>query len=320
VTSVTVPGGLLGSTGFMTAGTSAQRCQELAVRQHGVIARAQALAQGMSLSAIDRRVQSGEWLKLLPATYALRGSPASFMRRATAAYLWAGKGALLSHDTSGVLFDLDGVSTRKISVSSPRRLSSPRIVVHRRPTDGLRSKVMDVVRVTSIEQTLLDLGGTLSIERLELAVDSALRLGLTRFDRLLRHVEKFGGQGVAGSRALAQLLKVREPCPRPTDSILEVELLKLARNFDLPTPVAQFVVVLREGLTVHVDFAYPDQMLAIEVDSVRWHSGVRAIKWDNERQNLLVALGWRVLRFEWDNIVNRPAVVAAQILAALQER
>ena len=126
--------------------------------------------------------------------------------------------------------------------------------------------------VTSIEQTLLDLGGTLSSERLELAVDSALRLGLTRFDRLLRHVEKFGGQGVAGSRALAQLLKVREPCPRPTDSILEVELLKLARNFDLPTPVAQFVVVLREGLTVH----------------------------------------------EWDDIVNRPAVVAAQISLRLK--
>lgn len=71
---------------------------------------------------------------------------------------------------------------------------------------------------------------------------------------------------------------------------------------------------------MHIDFAYPDQMLAIEVDSVRWHSGVRAIKWDNERQNLLVALGWRVLRFEWNDIVKRPAVVAAQILAALRER
>lgn len=304
----------------MTAGTSAQTCQELALRQHGVIARSQALAHGMSSSAIDRRVHSGEWLRLLPGTYALRGSPASFMRRATAGYLWAGKGALLSHDTSGVLFDLDGVSTRKIFVSSPRRLSSPRVIVHRRPTDDLPSKNIEVVRVTSIEQTLLDLGGKLGGERLELALDSALRQGLTRFDRLTRHLATFGGPGVTGSTALAQILKMREPCPRPTDSILEVELLKLTRRFVLPPPVAQYPVQLREGLTVHVDFAYPEQMLAIEVDSVRWHSGVRAIKWDNERQNLLVALGWRVLRFEWNDIVNRPAVVAAQILAALQER
>ena len=182
------------------------------------------------------------------------------------------------------------------------------------------SKVIDVARVTSIEQTLLDLGGTLDSERLELAVDSALRQGLTRFDRLTRHAETFGEPGVAGSTALAQVLNAREPCPRPTDSILEVELLKLARRFDLPTPVAQFLVQLREGLAVHVDFAYPDQMLAIELDSIRWHSGVRAIKWDNERQNLLVALGWRVLRSEWNDVINRPAYVAAQILAALRER
>jgi hypothetical protein len=34
-----------------------------------------------------RRVCSGEWTRLLPVTYALRGSPSSFMLRATAAYL-----------------------------------------------------------------------------------------------------------------------------------------------------------------------------------------------------------------------------------------
>jgi REase_MTES_1575/Transcriptional regulator, AbiEi antitoxin len=299
---------------------SAKGCQELALRQHGVIARSQALVQGMSSSAIDRRVHSGEWLRLLPGTYALRGSPPSFRRRATAAYLWAGEGALISHDSSGVLFNLDGVSKQKVWISSPRRLISPRVIVHRRATEGLRSKAIDVVRVTSVEQTLLDLGGTLDNERLELAVDSALRLGLTRFDRVARHLAAFGGPGVAGSTALAKLLKMREPCPRPTDSILEVGVLKLTRRFGIPAPVAQYLVELREGLMVHVDFAYPDQRLAIEVDSVRWHSGVRAIKWDNERQNLLVALGWRVLRFEWNDIVNRPAVVAAQILAALQER
>ena len=42
-----------------------------------------------------------------------------------------------------------------------------------------------------------------------------------------------------------------------------------------------------------------------------------AIRWDNERQNLLVALGWRVLRFEWNDVVHKPAMVAAQILEAL---
>ena len=320
MTPVTLFCSLLSSNHSMTLGTSAQRCQGLALRQHGVIARAQALAQGMSSSAVDRRVCSGEWMSLLPGTYALRGSRPSFKRRSTAAFLWAGKGALLSHETSGVLFNLDGVSTRKIFVSSPRRLCSSRVVAHRRPTDQLRSKEIDCVKVTNIDQTLLDLGAALNTDRLELAVDSDLRLGLTSFDRLRSHMEEFGGPGVVGSKALAKLLKMREPCPRPTDSVLEVELLKATRRFGLQTPVSQHLVTLRDDLAVHVDFAYPDQMFAIEVDSVRWHSGRRAIKWDNERQNLLVALGWRVLRFEWNDVLGRPAVVAAQIAAALRER
>jgi very-short-patch-repair endonuclease len=73
-------------------------------------------------------------------------------------------------------------------------------------------------------------------------------------------------------------------------------------------------------LTVHLDFAYPHEKLAIEIDSVRWHSGTRAIKWDNERQNLLVAMGWRVLRFEWNDVIRRPQEVAAQIRMALAQQ
>lgn len=175
-------------------GSVAQQCQTLALRQHGVITRAQALALGMSSSGIDRRLKSGEWIRLLPGTYALRGSTASFKRRATAAYLWAGEGALLSHDTSGVLFKLDGVSAHRIDVSSPRGLRSNRVTVHRRGTQDLRSKRIDVVIVTSIEQTLLDLGDTLGFDRLELAYDSALRQGLTRFHRIARHLEAFGAE------------------------------------------------------------------------------------------------------------------------------
>jgi hypothetical protein len=297
-----------------------QRCQSLALRQHGVIHRAQAVALGMSASAIDRRVHSGEWMRLLPGTYALRGSTPSFMRRAIAAYFWAGEGALLSHSTSGFLFDLDGIGSPRIEVSSPRRLSSERVIVHRRHTDRLPSKKLSVVRVTSIDQTLLDLSSTIGFDQLEIACDSAIRQGLTRFDRLSAHLEQFGGPGVAGTAALSKLLAVREPCPRPTDSILEVGFLQLVRRFDLRQPTAQYLVELREGLTVRVDFAYPEEKLAIEIDSVRWHSGVRAIRWDNERQNLLVAIGWRVLRFEWNDVIYRPEVVAAQILDALVQQ
>ncbi|MGH2703256.1 MAG: endonuclease domain-containing protein, partial [Actinomycetota bacterium] len=268
-------------------------------------------------SAIDRRLEPEEWVVLLPGTYALTGTPATFMRRAVAAYQWAGSGALLSHDTSGILFDLDGLRGRTIEVSTPRRLESARVIVHQRNTEGLARQTIGPVMVTSIEQTLLDLGAVLAAERLELAFDSALRQGRTRYERVVKHFQLFGGRGVPGSVALAKLLDARRPCPRPTHSELEVDFLQLTRAFGLPPAAGQFPVTLSNGRRVQIDFAYRGERLAIEVDSVRWHSGVRAIKWDNERQNLLVALGWRVLRFEWNDVLYRPEMVAEQILDAL---
>ncbi|CAN5531626.1 DUF559 domain-containing protein [soil metagenome] len=274
----------------------------------------------MSSRAIDRRLQSGEWSRLLPSVYALRGSPVTFMRRIVAAYKWAGDGALMSHSTSARLLGLDGVDIARIEVSTPRRLRSPRVVVHQRRTVGIPSLCVKGVRATGADQTLLDLARVITLENLELALDSALRLGLTRFDRVKRFFDTFAGERIPGTGALGEMLRLREPCPRPHHSVLEVEFRQLTRNEDLPNAASQFPVELRPGLTVHLDFAYPDEKLAIEIDSVRWHSGVRAIRWDNERQNLLVALGWRVLRFEWNDVVYRPAVVAAQILEALVQQ
>jgi len=242
------------------------------------------------------------------------------MRRVVGAYKWAGVGALMSHSTSARLLGLDGVEPLSIEVSTPRRLRSKRVIVHQRDTSVIPSQHVEGVRVTRAEPTLLDLACRLAPEDLELALDSALRLGLTRFDRLNSFYDGFAGRGVPGSNDLGELLRLREPCQRPHHSVLEVDFRQLTRHEGLPEAVGQFAVELPSGLTVHLDFAYPHEMLAIEIDSVRWHSGVRAITRDNERQNLLVALGWRVLRFEWNDVVRRPRMVAEQIRNALLQQ
>jgi len=107
---------------------------------------------------------------------------------------------------------------------------------------------------------------------------------------------------------------------RPPESVVETQVLGLMRSFDLPSPVAQHLVSIPGSSDIRVDFAYPELRIAIEVDSVRWHSGLRAIHRDNRRQNLLAARGWLVLCFEWDDIVGRPKWVAQQILAAIEAR
>jgi very-short-patch-repair endonuclease len=46
--------------------------------------------------------------------------------------------------------------------------------------------------------------------------------------------------------------------------------------------------------TIYVDFAYPDARLAIEFDSLRWHTGRTKLDNDAERRNLLQAAGWNL--------------------------
>jgi very-short-patch-repair endonuclease len=304
----------------MTVPDGRRGLRRLALSQHGVISREDVADAGLSSRAIERMVASGELTRILPGVYALEGSRPSYMRRVVAAYKWAGPGAVMSHTTSACLLRLDGLNERLIEVSTPRRLRSKKVVVHQRDTSDIPYLTLEGVSVARVEPTLLDLAVRLTPEAFELAFDSALRMGLTRYDRVKRYHETAAGRGVRGSAQLGVLLRLREPCPRPHHSILEVDFRQLIRRERLPEARSQFPVQLQTGLLVHLDFAYPSETLAIEIDSVRWHSGVRAIKWDNERQNLLVALGWRVLRFEWNDVVHRPQIVASQIRAALAQQ
>jgi very-short-patch-repair endonuclease len=44
-----------------------------------------------------------------------------------------------------------------------------------------------------------------------------------------------------------------------------------------------------------------------------YHSGDDRFQRDRTKQNALIAAGWRVLRFTWIDISDRPAYVLAQV-------
>jgi hypothetical protein len=71
------------------------------------------------------------------------------------------------------------------------------------------------------------------------------------------------------------------------------------------------------GAGYKIDFAYPDVLLAIEVDGYDPHGTRKAFDTDRARQNRLVLLGWTMLRFTWPQVVREPAKVAAEVRAAL---
>ena len=77
------------------------------------------------------------------------------------------------------------------------------------------------------------------------------------------------------------------------------------------------MTVLIGGSRVQIDVAFPDIRLAIEVDGFAYHSGDERFQRDRSRQNLLIAAGWRVLRFTWADIEDRPEYVISSIHSLL---
>ena len=65
------------------------------------------------------------------------------------------------------------------------------------------------------------------------------------------------------------------------------------------------------------DFYWPGCRLVVEADSYGWHRSPGALNDDRERDVLLTLAGYRVLRFTYEQITERPEYVVSSILAAL---
>jgi hypothetical protein len=67
------------------------------------------------------------------------------------------------------------------------------------------------------------------------------------------------------------------------------------------------------GAIKSADFLFADVALIVMIDGWAYHGDKRAFQLDRRDQNDLVAAGYTVLRFTWDDLKNHPADVAAQV-------
>jgi hypothetical protein len=66
-----------------------------------------------------------------------------------------------------------------------------------------------------------------------------------------------------------------------------------------------------------VDFAYPELRVAIELDGLAKRTSRQAVDRELARQNAMVLDGWRVLRFTWSDVTERPGRVVDCVLRAV---
>jgi very-short-patch-repair endonuclease len=86
----------------------------------------------------------------------------------------------------------------------------------------------------------------------------------------------------------------------------------LIRKGDLPAPLVNHRIA-----GVEVDFYWPDQRLAVEIDGATYHSSPRAFARDRRRNGKLFDAGIRVMRVAWEDIQKHPERLLVRIAQAL---
>jgi very-short-patch-repair endonuclease len=213
-------------------------------------------------------------------------------------------GGVLSHATAAAAWELRPTSSRLVQVTLRSRSGRERragIRIHR--PAALRADDVTVHRgipITTPARTIVDLARTLSGRPLEHVIDLADQRGLIDFDDLRE----------ANSASLQAVLRAYDPAP--TRSEMEERFLRLCDDHGLPRPETNARI---EG--IEVDFVCRARRLVVEVDGYRYHREPARFEWDREKDVILGARGWPVMRFTWRQITRRPRWVATAVTGRL---
>jgi len=162
-------------------------------------------------------------------------------------------------------------------------------------------------------RTLFDLCGDVHARRAERALDTALARRLVTLPKLWRVLIDLAEHGRAGTVLMRTLLEERRDDYVAPESELEARLIELARRYGLPEPERQVDLGDGDGWIGRVDFVFRAARIVVEVDGAEFHDGLVDQRLDAARDARLLAAGWHVLRFRWDDVVNRPRAVAQSI-------
>lgn len=275
------------------------------VQEQGGVAARKALVAATSRAAVDAAVAEGRLVALARGRLGLPGlDPA--VRAARAA------GGTLSGLSAARYWGWSLKWEPAVPVITvPRNRSTPHsdVVIHRRDIPE-RHRVHGGL-VTSKPYTVVDCARSLPFDEALCVADSARR------------------DGLAVGVGKAELLAVARTSPRTGRAralrVIEYADAGAANAFESTTrAILADVPGLRlvpqgylgyseSGLRQYGDLVDVSLKLLIECESWAYHSGEEPFRRDIRRYSRLVADGWTVLRFVYEDVVHRPAYVRATV-------
>jgi hypothetical protein len=290
----------------------------LALLQCGVVSRAQVLASGLTDEVITARRSRGSWQRLYPGVYAAFSGAPSREAHLWAAVLYAGPGAMLSHQTAAEVWGLADKPSSLIHLTIPgnRRVrKQPGIVLHLSSRANQAIHPSGLPPRTKLEETVIDLWA--AARDLDAAVGWVTRALGRRLTTQARLREALQARSRVHWRAeLAELLS---PDSAGIHSVLEYRYVRdVERPHRFPAATRQ-APSRRDGRNLYRDTLYEAYKTVVELDGRVAHPGDS--RWnDIHRDNAATTAGISTLRYGWLGVTTTPCEVAAEIAATLAGR
>jgi len=305
----------------------------LGAGQNGIFTGDQARRRGVTAKQLHHRTETGRIERLRMDIFRLRDHPWTWEARLQAGLFDAGPGAVVSHRSAARLrgfwryrhhdaVEVTGKELHDHKVTLARLHRSSDIpAAHRTAVRGFP--------VTTVARTCFDLfgdadqqlrtttqGRALHATLMSRVLNDALaRRGLTlgQLAAVLGAIGKRGRPGTALTRSLIAKLGVNY---RPPESDGESLVMELIDAIGIEPPERQVPLSDEQGWIGNVDFVWRGANLVLELDS-RWHDGPLDQAADAERDQRVMALGLRVWRVRYFDVVCDPGGFIRQLRAAI---
>lgn len=287
------------------------RLEQLLADNGGVATRAQLLTV-MSRRGLEFALKTGQLERIWQGLYS-RPDPSPLTRLRALDHA-TGTRVAVCMGTAAALYGFDTEDTRDLHILNPPRhqLRSARgLVVHRR--EGAPLNLLDGRLVTTPAWTAVETACASRRPRALAILDAALRSGTcTRQSLVDAAMGQAGRRGIVAVRDLIPLADGRAESPMESESRL------VMIDGGLTPPELQYDFVDLDGNVWRLDFAWPDQQVAVEYDGFEWHSSPAALARDRQKRAAVQELGWRYVAIIADDVRRQPDVMLRRIDTALR--
>lgn len=285
----------------------------LAERQHGIITREQLAGLGCADRTTRRRVEEGIWISIGHGVYRMRGATDDLAARSRAVAAQIPDAVLAGPSAAAIRGRRDpwesvGLGQTPYVIGRWRSGVAARFVTH----PGVSTSTIGGITVASVTDTVIDLLRFLPAGSARLVAYRACQTRILTVADLTVACER-----LVRCSGAPQLRAITADMADGAQSEAERLAVKILQEMGVTGWVTQHEITLPDGSRAVIDIAFPERLIAIEVDGRAFHTDAARFERDRRRQNMLVQYGWTVLRFTWTDVAERPRSVAERIRATL---